>query len=190
MYVTARVKIRGVRPFLYHIARPEAISLERKVKTGKAGNDPEEWKRTFNATLDGQLYTTLSQIFGTIRDGARFTPKGRGSAQNDVISVLQIETDVALVNRWMPQELTEDPAQPVYLDIRMVRNPQTKGLNVRYRLGMSKGWETEFVVGWDNTVVGDDTMKSVLTDAGQKCGLGDGRRIGMGRFEVVSFETT
>jgi hypothetical protein len=54
--VRARVEIRGKRPLLQHQFGPEALPLEKGEKTGVAGNDPEEWKKTCMVTSAGQLY--------------------------------------------------------------------------------------------------------------------------------------
>lgn len=188
--VTAEVKIRGTRPYFFHRFGRDSIPLEREVKSGKAGNDPEEWKKTVCMTDEGQLYVSSSQIFGTIRDGARYTKKGRGSIQKDVIATLLVDTpEEILLDQWLPDPLTEDKMQSVYLDVRGVRNPSTRARNVRYRVAMSPGWEVDFQISWDATIVGETTMHAVLIDAGRMCGLGNGRAIGMGRFEVVSFDT-
>jgi hypothetical protein len=40
----------------------------------------------------------------------------------------------------------------------------------------------------DAAVVNRDLMKAAVIEAGSLSGLGDGRGIGFGRFEVVDFE--
>lgn len=187
--VQARVKIRGTRPYLFHSFGRDSIPLGREVKTGKAGNDPEEWKKTVAVTDEGQLYVKASQVFATIRDGAKYTKKGRYSVQKDVIATLLVESpDGILLDRWLPKKLTEDKTQEVYLDVRGCVNPSTRARNVRYRVAMSPGWELEFIISWDITIVGTETMHAVLIDAGRMVGIGNGRAIGMGRYEVVSFD--
>jgi len=186
--VEAKVKIRGTRPILWHRFGPEAIPLEKVEKTGVAGNDPEEWKRTYLATRDGQLYIEASYIFGCLREAAKYTKNGRASIQKNVAATLQVLDDIILLDRWMPEELTQDPEQPVYLDVRSVKNPQTKARNVRYRVAASPGWRAEFTIMWDATIVSRGQMEAVVIDAGKLVGLADGRSIGFGRFEVESFE--
>jgi hypothetical protein len=41
---------------------------------------------------------------------------------------------------------------------------------------------------WDKTIVASNQMEASVIDAGRFAGLGDGRAIGFGRFEVVNFE--
>jgi len=54
--IQATVLIRGTRPMLIHHFSPDAIPLERREKSGVAGNDPEEWKRTVLITDNRQIY--------------------------------------------------------------------------------------------------------------------------------------
>lgn len=185
--LTAEITIKGLRPLFWHAFGPDAIPLEKQERTGVAGNDPEEWKKTVLALPSGQLYLHASYIFGCIRDGARYTTRKRGTIQPFVSATLQITDDVVLVDRFMVDPLPHDPTQPVYLDIRSVKNPATKGRNVRYRVAASPGWLTTFSIFWDKTIVSRGEMEAAITDAGRFCGLGDGRAIGFGRFHVEGF---
>jgi hypothetical protein len=186
----ARVQIRGTRPLLQHKFGPEALPLEKGERTGVAGNDPEEWKRTSMVTPDGQLYFPGAYIFSALRDGARYTKKGRGSIQGLVAATLQVEDSLVMLDRWLSEgeEPSQDPTQAVYIDVCGVRNPATKARNVRYRLAASVGWTASFTLLWDKTIVSRDQMRAVLNDTGVLVGLADGRSIGYGRFEVTSFE--
>lgn len=189
--LTAEVEIRGTRPLFWHAFGPEALPLEKQERTGVAGNDPEEWKKTYLATADGRLYLPPTYIFACVRDGARYTKKGRGSIQAAVAATLQIEDDLVLTDRMLPAgEPPRDPTAPVFLDVRGVKNPATKSRNVRYRLAASSGWLATFHLLWNKTVVSRGEMEAATGDAGLLCGLGDGRSIGMGRFEVVRFNVT
>lgn len=191
--LTAQVTIRGEKPLMWHAFGPEALPLEKQEKTGVAGNDPEEWVRTVLADMDGQLYVKPSYVFGCIRNGAKHTKKGRGSIQNMVVATLQVLDNRVMIDRYLPNgnglgELTTDETEPVYLDIRGVKNPSSGARNVRYRITASPGWSTVFNLLWDKTIVSRAEMEAVVRDAGRLAGLGDGRSIGMGRFSVESFE--
>lgn len=118
-----------------------------------------------------------------------------------VSATLQVVDDRILLDRFFPgwpcEEVfdvkkvdppEEDPEAPVYLDIRGVRNPSTKGRNVRYRIACSKGWRTTFCIAFDKTVISRAEMESVVINAGKLSGLGNGRSIGFGRFDVEAFE--
>ena len=183
--ITARVQIEGVRAILWHHFGPDALPLEKRERTGVAGNDPEEWRKTVLMTAERQLYLEPSYIFGCLRDAARYTRKGKGSIQPALTATLQIVDDRILVDRVVPEEpLPTDPTALVYMDIRSVRNPSTKARNVRYRVAAAPGWTTRFTLLWDRTIVSQTEMRAVLHDAGQLVGLGDGRSIGYGRFTI------
>ena len=190
--VTAKVNIVGVRPLLWHHFGPDALALEKKEKTGVAGNDPEEWRKTVLCTKEGQLYLEPTQVFGCIRDGSKYTKKGRGSIQSQVSATLQVEDDRILIDRFMPDGLNSAPPQdteePVYLDVRGCRNPTTRARNIRYRVAASKGWKACFTITWDNTIVSRRELEAVLNDSSKLCGLGDARSIGFGRFEIENIE--
>ena len=183
----ATVIIKGVRPLLWHHFGPDALPLEKQEKTGVAGNDPEEWKKTVLKTKDGQLFIESSYIFACLRDGAKYTKKGRGSIQSMVSATLQVTSDRVLVDRHLPEnvaELINQTDEPVYLDVRSVKNPNTKGRNVRYRVAASPGWRATFEIMWDKTIVSRNEMQATIIDAGRFSGLGDGRNIGFGRFTI------
>lgn len=187
--VKATVSICGIRPIMLHRFGPDAIPLEKQERTGVAGNDPEEWRKTVLMTSDRQLYLEPSYIFGCLKNAAVHTKKGRGSIQANLAATLQVMDNRILLDRFVPQEpIPTDPEEDVYLDIRSVRNPATKGRNVRYRIAASEGWHTQFTIAWDKTIISTNEMKAVLNDAGQLVGLADGRSIGYGRFSVSSFE--
>lgn len=189
----ATVTIVGTRPVLWHKFGPEAIPLDkRQEKTGVAGHDPEEWRRSvcFDPQTR-QLYFPPTYIFGMVRAAAKFTKKGaRGSIQPMVAATLQIDDQRVYVDRFLPddKDLTTDSEQPVYIDIAGVKNPGSGGRNVRYRVAASPGWQSTFHLLWDRSIVARNEMESVLQDAGMLVGLADGRSIGFGRFEVVAFE--
>jgi len=189
--VTARVQIVGTRPLLQHSFGPDALPLEGREKTGIAGNDPEEWKRTRLVTKSGQLYLRSDYVFASIRDGAKYTKKGKGSIQSLVSATLQVIDSPVLVDRFLPKDgdpPMNDPTAPVYIDVCGVRNPSTKARNVRYRLAAAPGWRCGFTLLWDRTIVSREQMRAVLHDTGTLCGIGDGRAIGNGRFAVESFQ--
>ena len=188
--VMARVSIQGTRALLQHRFGPEALPLEKAERTGVAGNDPAEWRKTCMVTPTGQLYVERTYIFGMLRDAARHTKKGKGSIMPLVAATLQVEEGEVLLDRWLPKDgdPTTDRTQPVYIDVTGVRNPSTKARNVRYRLAASPGWKTTFTILWDKTVVAREQMRAVVTDAGMLIGLADGRSVGYGRFTVQSFE--
>lgn len=184
----ARVTITGVRPLLWHAFGPDALPLSKREQTGVAGNDPEEWRRTVLMTPERQLYLKPTYVFGALRDGARYTKKGRGTLQPLIAATLQVLDERILLDRVVPAEpLPTDPTQPVYLDVQSVRNPTTRARNVRYRIAAATPWTLSFIILWDRTVVSRAEMESVVIDTGRLSGIGDGRAIGYGRFTLDTF---
>lgn len=187
--LTARIVVRGTRPILWHRFGPDALPLEKQERTGVAGHDPEEWRKTVLMTADRQLYLEPAYAFGCLRDAAKYTKRGKGSVQVALSATLQVEDDRILVDRFVPDEpIPTSLDEPVYMDIRSVRNPSTKARNVRYRVAASPGWQAQFNILWDKTIISKGEMEAILRDAGQLVGLGDGRSIGFGRFAALSFE--
>lgn len=182
----AFVQIEGTRPLLWHAFTPDTIPLERQEKTGVPGNNPDEWQKTvLFRPNDRQLYIPGTYVFACVREGSKYIRKGRGSYQSMVVATLLVQESIILVDdRHLPITLTTDPTQPVYLDVRGVRNPVTKGVNVRYRVACNPGWTCSFHLTWDKSLVGKDVLESILLDAGRFVGIGNGRNIGMGRFVV------
>lgn len=199
--VTANVTIKGVRPLFWHHFGPDALPLEKGERTGVAGNDPEEWRRTMMATRDGQLYLEGTYVFSTMKEGAKYTKRGKSPLMKSVAATLQVMTDRVLIDRHFPgfpnghsfdpakaDPPERDPDLPVYLDVRGVVNPSTKARNVRYRIVAAPGWSASFELVWDKTVVSRAEMQAVLIDSGKLVGIGNARTIGMGRFSVEKFE--
>lgn len=189
--LTATVTIEGTRPLLWHAFGDDTIPLEKRERNGVAGNDPTEWRRTVLLTEDRRPYLPGIYLFGTLKDGAKFTKRGRGSLQSLVVSTLQIlDERIVVGDQTMPDPPPNDPTQSLYLDIRVVKNPVTKARNVRYRVAAAPGWRVSFSIQWDKTVVSRGEMEAVVIDAGRLCGVGSARQIGFGRFTLESFGVT
>jgi len=199
--VKADVTIQGVRPLFFHHFGPDALPLEKQEKTGVAGNDPQEWRRTCMVTRAGRLYILGTYVFSAMLGGAKYIKANRATLVNPVSATLQVLDDIILLNRSWPgfpcavdfdaqgaDPPTQDPEAECYLDVRGVVNPGTKGRNVRYRVATPIGWTCEFSLLFDKTIVDRNSMEAVLVSTGQLVGIGNGRKIGMGRFQVSSFE--
>ena len=185
----AKVTIVGKRPILFHSFSVDSILLGKREMTGVAGNDPEEWKRSVLKTKDNQLFVESTYIFGCLRDGGKHVKSGRGSIQSKITSTLVVLDETILLNCFVPAEdkLTQNKDEPVYLDVRSVKNPSTKGRNIRYRIAASPGWKASFEIEWESTIVSRNEMQAAMDSAGSFVGLGDGRSIGFGRFTVEQF---
>lgn len=185
--IKAKVSIEGTRPMLWNSFNAELLEVKTK-KIGVKGNNPKEWEKTVLLTKDKQLYILPQSIFSCIREGGKYTKNGRSTMQSYVTATLQINDNIILTDKFLLTEPTSDTSNAVYLDIRSVKNPTTHGRNIRYRIAAKAGWKINFCISWDNTLISEDLMESIIVDAGNYCGIGDGRNIGMGRFIIKNFE--
>ncbi|MBD3887374.1 hypothetical protein IFO70_38055 [Phormidium tenue FACHB-886] len=191
----ASVQIKGTRPLLFNHLRPSPEFGQRKERTGTAGNDPAEWQRSVLMVPETrQLYLLPTYIFGCWRDAARWTKRGKTSLLAAVASTLQVPERRILVDRFLPEQPqfhSEDAEDPVYVYMAIAGGVSRKGAkHVRYRVAAGAGWQCQFSLLWDKTIVSRGEMQAIGLDAGRFVGLGDGRAIGYGRFEVVAFEMT
>jgi hypothetical protein len=200
--VAAKVAISGIKTLAIHHFGPDALPLEKQEKTGVAGHDPEEWKRTVLLTKKRELFFPPTYFFGSIKEGGRHVKKGRGSIMYDVAATLQIEDDAIKIHYdGDPIVLSETPdvidaysvpteELPVsYVERIGVKNPSTKARNIRYRVAVKPGWSMSLTIMFDPTIVARTQMGQALTAAGQLVGIADGRgSIGYGRYNVTQFE--
>lgn len=190
MKIYAKIKIKGTKPLLICTFPIDSLSPS-KSKSGSTGRNRSEWKTTVLMTADRNMYVMGCYIVNSIKNGGKTIKVGRGSISKRVQSCLECMDDRILIDgRFVPEEkdLTEDTTQPVYLDVRSVVNPMTKGRNVRYRIAASAGWTLSTVISWDDTVASREQIRQCLENAGNFEGIGDGRAIGFGRYSVVSYE--
>lgn len=185
----AHVHIRGTRPFIFNRFTEQSISLphEKKERQGVAGKNPDEWRKTYTATADGQLYISGSYIHRCLINAAKFTKRG---LQTQLAATLEtVDEFILFNNRFVPNQITKNPQHEVYIDVRSVKMPSTSGRHIRYRLATSKGWELNFSIIWEATVISKELMESICIDAGLLVGIGDNRMNGFGRFKVIDFKT-
>ena len=205
--ITAKVEIVGTRTLLFHTAGPDTIPLEKQESTGVAGNDPWTWAKTTPVTAEGQLYFSPTYAFANARDGGKHVRVKRGSLMPLIIATVQVVDTIIMLDRFMPEAatefvrskgkvghplevLTQDPTESVYLDVRKGKNPSTKAAMIIYRVGITRGWHASFTLEWDKTVVSSQQLAAALNDAGALEGIGSGRKIGMGRYKVESFQVS
>lgn len=181
---TAKVTIEGVKPLLFHTFPIEALSE----KVSKSGED--EWKNTVLMTPNRQLYIMNTYVQNAICDGGKEIKVGRGSLSKKIASTLEVEELVIpLVDRFVPEpeNLLKLDSEPVYLDVRSVVNPATKGRNIRHRIAASPGWVCHFTISWDDYIASKEQVKMCIENGGSFQDVGDGRKIGFGRFKLLSF---
>jgi len=185
------VDVIGTRPLLINAFKVEVISNLKKVKSGSAGNNPEEWKSTV-LEKNNQIYIFGEYWRACLKEGAKYTKAGRATVQKSFTSCMVVETLFSLVDRYLPEgwqemsieQMPTDSSLPLYIDIRGVMNPNSKGRNVRYRVACSIGWKTSFKFSFDDTIVSAPQIRKIVEDSGKLIGVGDGRGLGYGRFSI------
>jgi hypothetical protein len=190
MRIKARINITGTKPILFHTFPIDTLSTG-KSRSGSAGKDEEEWKNTVLMTGERQLYVMGCYLVGAIKSAGKLIKVGKGNMMKKIESCLEcLESVVLLEGLFVPPEnqLTKSALDPVYIDVRSVVNPSTKGRNLRYRVAAKEGWKLSTAIEWDDSIVSKENMKECVVNAGLYEGIGDGRRIGFGKFMVGSFE--
>ena len=197
----AQIKITGIKTLAWHYFGIDALPLEAREKSGVAGNDPEEWKRSVLMDDERKLYLPPTYFFGCVKNGGKTVKKGKGNLLADIASTLQIIDDVVYIENGKGALQLPDPPEKIeastrkndlmpkcYVEVIGVRNPSTKARNIRYRVAAKPGWHCQFSMLWDATIVDRKSMETAVRNAGQLVGIGDGRgSIGYGRFSVDSF---
>lgn len=193
MKVYALVHIEGIKNLLIHTFPIDNLDA-KKPKSGSIGNSSEEWKKS--VLVDDKtkrLFILQSYLFRSISDGGKEIKVGKATIAKKIAASLEVITHenerIYFENNiLLPEDLNIDPNQKVFLDIRPVVNPMTKGKNLRYRICISHPWELKFKISWDNVILSKETMKQAIVNAGLYQGIGDGRAIGFGRYKLVNFE--
>lgn len=161
----AKVSIEGIRFLAWHHFGVDALPLEAKEKSGVAGNDPTEWKRSVLMDEERRLYLLPTYFFGCIKGGGKTVKRGKGNLLTAIASTLQVVDDQIYVSSGSdvltlpdPPEMIEagtqktEKLQPCFVEIIGVRNPATKARNIRYRVVAKPGWRCSFTIMWDATV--------------------------------------
>src|SRR6476660_4841411 len=108
--LSALIEIIGTRPLLLNRFGPDAIPLIKGERTGVAGNDPEEWKQRICWDEHRQLFLDAPALFAMIRDGGRYTKRGRGTLQTAIVATVHVEEERIFLNRFLPEGTV--PADP------------------------------------------------------------------------------
>ena len=188
---SATVTVEGTKIILWHTFPLDTFDTDKK-KSGKTGDNSEEWKDTVLMDENRQLFVYGTYFQSSIAEGAKEIKSGRGNISKKVSSTLEIiEERIFMDNLFVPEEkdLAKGSAtlDKVFLDMRAVVNPMTKGRNLRYRIAAKPGWTCQFTIAWDDRIVSKDQIKLSVENAGMLQGIGDARKIGYGRFKVIDF---
>ena len=171
----ARVKIKGIAPLLMN-----RFAMEKKDDTSAKRRDEQfDPKEDAEKSLykDDKIgcYAPSSWIEACLRDTAKeFKGKGRGSLKATILASVFIDPEKIPLNKKTYDEIDSRPA--VIQRNRIVKS--------RPRFN---SWELDFTTNFNNERIKKDTLKQILSEAGETKGIGD-YRPKFGRFEVVKFE--
>lgn len=189
MRVVAEIKIKGLVPILFNSFPLDTLDAGVS-KSGSGAKNEEEWKRSVLITKDRELYILSSWLVSSVVAGGKYIKEGRSNISKKVGSSLCCLKESLLLDGLMlppENELTTSRTDTVYIDVRSVVNPMTKGRNVRYRIAAGAGWTLTTSLSWDDFTVSKERLKECVKNAGAFEGVGDGRKIGFGRFDLLSF---
>jgi len=182
-----KVQIKSIGPMLHHSSYNIGMDTTRKKKGGNAIlGDTEEWKKTIYFDESFGVYLPSISLEASFIEAAKQFKMGRGTYSKYFKSGVFIN-EIMLPFYVEGSEIKTLEDKRIIIDRRTVKNPATKGRNMRYR-AMFKEWESEF----DVTIAADDYIdKEILQDvmnyAGKFIGVGD-YRPRFGRFTVVSMK--
>lgn len=181
--------IEGVCPSLQHKfgvqAQTEAAQTVKMVSGQRDFSG--EWRDTCYL-LGNEIVQPAEHIWQSmVRSAVNFRIKGKGrKTYKDMVSrAVIVEPDLIPFGIELPEEITTDPSQPVYVDIRPVRIQRARVM--RERLALRKGWKLSFELLCLDDQFPTEVLQSILGYAGTSIGIGD-YRPRFGRFRLVSFE--
>jgi len=183
------ILIEGIKPLIINTFPIDTLD-STKAKSGTSGNDQDSWKKTVLYNENRNLFVYGSYLVGSIIGGGKKIKVGKATLSKTVRSTLEVlENELLIIGRFLPPDdaVLRKPSDPVYIDVRSVVNPMTRGRNLRYRIATKPGWEIKATILWDDNALSKEQMKNCIENAGLFEGIGDGRNIGFGRYKLMSF---
>jgi hypothetical protein len=181
------VGIESISPMLHHGSQNVGMEKESLKKKGGIAlmGDPEEWKKTIYFDEEIGVYMPAISLEASFVNAAKqFKISGRTTATKyfkSGVFIMDEKLDFT-VNGKKIKSLDE-----VEVDKRTVKNPSTKGRNVRYR-AIFKKWQSHFKVLLSaDDFISNELLKEVIEFAGMYIGVGD-YRPRFGRYKITSFK--
>lgn len=184
-----QLRLRGTSRLLME-ANTQVIE---KGPVGKSGDykNPEEWRSKvyFDEEL-GSVYFPAHWIKRSAQEAAKKAKLGRDLAMGVAVNP---DGDFSVVvvpdEKGKLKSITSVDQFGANGWIHVAngrRPPRTGNYRTIYRPCIPKGWEAEFDVVVFNPIFTKQKLLDIFQLAGMFCGLGGGRDLGFGRFEVVS----
>jgi hypothetical protein len=188
---TFTVRIEGTSPLLQHRFGEEAEGESGKASrniTIVRGSPREEADKVAYRSKDGHFYIPGTWIFGTLcAAGGNHKMKGsRKSARFVVPAAVRVGEIEIPVRNGDGESLAKD----FEVDSRPVTIPATKGRIMRHRPRFDC-WSASFSLVVNDSILPEDFVHQLLTEAGAQQGIGDYRpekRGPFGTFRVTLWE--
>jgi hypothetical protein len=183
---TVQLKLTGTRPLLCHnvqLADPDnPITVQIAEITKKRKKTPQDRREIAKLEWHGGLYIAdgqpvfpVANILKALANAAKVTRQG--AAVQRAVAAAEFEVPINYGKSRTLDQLHDDPN---YHDRRAVGVSSSKVIRTRPRFPK---WGMECTLYLLPEVLDLRDLKSIATLAGTIEGVGDGRKIGMGRFE-------
>jgi len=188
---TYEVAIESTVAMLHHGA--QAVGMQEKDTTTRkpTGNallgNPEEWKQTIYFDEKDGVYLPATCFEASCKNASKqFKVTGRTTATKFVESgMFCVDDHLQFLVDGKPIKTLDD--ERIVVDKRTVKNPSTKGRNVRYRAKFDK-WFSKFrVIVTADDYISKDLLKQIIEYAGAYVGVGD-YHPKFGRFKLISLK--
>jgi hypothetical protein len=185
---TYEIKIKSICAMIHHGS--QSVGMQEKSMKKQGGDaltgNPDEWKQTIYYKDRVGVYLPAICFEACVKNAAKQFKIGRATAMKYVDSGLFCSDEyLSFLVNGKPIMSLDDTR--ITIDKRTVKNPTTKGRNVRYRAKFDE-WESTFriIVSADD-YLSEKLLQEIITYGGSYVGVGD-YRPKFGRFQLLSLK--
>ena len=190
--ITINIEIQGESPLLCNRFTDEAMEKIARGSSAVAmssdkGTPRERAEKTLYIGADGKPVIPGPNVYRSIIDAGRFHKAGKEKVTTQKSSL--VPAGIWLVDIECQLFNPDHDAPSWEVDARRVVNPATGGAMMAYRARFDS-WRLRFTLNVDDKMFGEQIVRALVDDAGQKIGLGDfrpSRKGPFGRFKVISW---
>ena len=186
---TYEISIKSIVAMLMHGS--QSVGMEGP-KTKKKGGfalqgDPDEWKKTIYFNREVGIFLPAISFEACMKNAAKqFKISGRATATK------YIESGFFCIDEHLPflvdgKPITSLDDSRIKIDKRTVKNPSTRGRNVRYRAKFDSWSSTFRVIVTADDYISEELLVEIIRYGGSYIGVGD-YRPRFGRFQLVSLK--
>lgn len=175
--------IEGTAPLLLNAFSDAAKDILDGGKTGGKRTSEQKMAEVEDKVLKNKdgLFIPSYYIRAAMRDGSKMENMKLG--KKGLAPYLEALVFVE------PREIPLHKDTYDFVDARIGRRPpRTGGAVLIRRPGINTGWQLEIQVTIASDIVPEDSIREALQAAGLYCGLGDGRKMGFGKFQIIKWE--